>query len=116
MAKRKQSKTDAIREALKETESPKEVAAMLNKQGFKVTAQYVSTIKTNDKRRAAAGGPKRGPGRPAKAATNGHASAGDLQATSDLLMHAMDLVMRAGGEKEAIQLIRSGASILEKVR
>lgn len=118
MAKKKpQSKTAAIREALKTTESPSEVAAMLKKQGLKVSAQYVSTIKAADKKKAAAGGVKRGPGRPAKAPTNGHAAAtDDLKTTNELLMSAIDLVIRSGGEKEAIQLIRSGASILAKVR
>ena len=75
MANKKQSKTDAIRDALKTTDSPTDVAAMLNKRGIKVSAQYVSTIKANDKRKAEAGAPSRKPGRPRKAASNGHAVA-----------------------------------------
>ena len=118
MAKKKQPKTAAIREALKKTESPIEVAAMLKKQGLKVSAQYVSTIKASDKRKAEAGGAKRRPGRPPKATTaaNGPSVAADLGTTSELIVTAMDLIVQCGGEKEATQVLRSAAAILNKVR
>lgn len=45
---KKVNKTKAIREALGKTRElgPKEIAEQLNKQGVKVTAQYVSMIKS----------------------------------------------------------------------
>ena len=61
---KKQSKTDAIREALKEHQSPSKVAELLTNRGISVSPQYVSTIKASDKKRASSGLPKRKPGRP----------------------------------------------------
>ena len=113
----KKSKTDAIRDALKESKdgSPTEVAAKLNKQGIKVTPQYVSTIKANDKRRAESGVPRRKPGRPAGSgksqAVNG---AGDLQQASELVLKAVELVMRAGA-KEARNLISMAEGMVDKI-
>jgi len=107
------SKTDAIRRALQQNESPKEVAAVLAKQGMKVTAQYVSTIKSNDKRRAAGGKPSKGPGRPPKTASA--PAKQDLQAASELLSSAMDLVIKCGGA-QARQLVASAEAVINQVR
>ena len=62
--KKSMSKTDAIRAELKKNGSPSVVAKKLNAKGIKVSAQYVSSIKAADKRRALAGGQRRKPGRP----------------------------------------------------
>ena len=118
MAKKKQSKTDAIRAALKQNDSPSEVAKLLQKQGVKVSAQYVSTIKTADKKRAERGGVTRKPGRPksngtAAAASNG--SVDELQRASDLLGQAVELVI-AAGEKEAKQLITTAAKLVARIQ
>lgn len=121
---KKLSKTDAIRAALRESAngSPSEVAEKLNKQGIKVTAQYVSTIKANDKRRAESGAPRRKPGRPAgsgkaKAFTPAAASVSstdDLKEASELMLQAVELVLRAGA-KEAKQLIQVAEGMVDKI-
>ena len=120
---KKLSKTDAIRAALRQSAngSPSEVAEKLNKQGIKVTAQYVSTIKANDKRRAESGAPRRKPGRPAgtgkaKAvrATTSASSNDDLKEASELMLHAVELVLRAGA-KEAKQLIQVAEGMVDKI-
>ena len=117
MAKKKVSKTAAIREAMKKSQSPSEVAAILKKQGIHVTAQYVSTIKAADKRRAMSGLPKRKPGRPAGSGSKQLAKKnGDIASTSSLLGEAIDLVIAAGGEAEAKQLIATAAKLVAKVR
>lgn len=117
----KKSKTEAIRDALKNSAdgSPSEVAAKLNKQGIKVTPQYVSTIKANDKRRAESGAPRRKPGRPAGsgkpvAAKTGASSGEDLKEASELMLHAVELVLRAGA-KEARQLITMAEGVVDKI-
>ena len=54
MAKKKsQNKTQAIKQYMEEhpDAGPKKVAEALSKAGIKVSAQYVSTIKSNHKRR-----------------------------------------------------------------
>jgi hypothetical protein len=118
---KKLSKTDAIRDALKNSAngSPSEVAAKLNKQGIKVTPQYVSTIKANDKRRAESGAPRRKPGRPAgtskaTAARTTASSGDDLKEASELMLHAVELVLRAGA-KEARQLITMAEGVVDKI-
>ena len=118
MTEKKLSKTAAIREAMKTTDSPREVAAILKKQGIHVTAQYVSTIKAADKRRAMSGLPKRKPGRPSGSGSKQVAvkSHGGLASTSNLLGDAIDLVIAAGGEAEAKQLIATAAKLVAKVR
>lgn len=120
----KLSKTDAIRNALKATKggSPSAVAERLNKQGIKVTPQYVSTIKANDKRKAESGAPRRKPGRPAGSSaksSNGSANGAtmpidDLKQASDLMLKAVELVLRAGA-KEAKQLITMAEGMVERV-
>lgn len=54
MSKKAGNKSQAIRDALEANPgmSPKEVAEMLVAKGFKVNAQYVSTIKSNAKVKA----------------------------------------------------------------
>ena len=120
----KMSKTDAIREALKTTKdgSPSLVAKKLNAQGIKVTPQYVSTIKANDKRKSLSGTPNRRPGRPvgsgkksaAAAVANGSMHFDDLKQVSDLMMKAMDLVLHAGA-KEAKQLITVAEGMVDRI-
>ena len=54
------NKSAAIREALAANpdKGPKEIAEILQAQGFKVNAQYVSIIKSNDKKASGAKGRK----------------------------------------------------------
>ncbi len=60
MAKKSASgnKSQAIRDALAAhpDKGPKEIAALLVEQGFKVNAQYVSIIKSNMNKKEAGGG------------------------------------------------------------
>ena len=115
-----QTKTDAIREALKTVKdgSPSEVAKRLNAQGVKVSAQYVSTIKAADKRRASSGMPRRKPGRPAGTGKNQIAQARvhqDLHEASELMLHAVELVLKAGSE-EARKLIDMAENMVDRVK
>lgn len=116
--KPKVSKTDAIRTALKETKggSPSEVAQKLKKMGINVTPQYVSTIKANDKRRAQSGVPRRKPGRPAGSGAKAAATAPieDLQEASELMLKAVELVLRAGAT-EAKQLVNMAEGMVARI-
>lgn len=126
-SKSKLSKTDAIRAELKTSKdgSPSEIATKLNKQGINVTAQYVSTIKANDKRRSESGAPKRKPGRPAGSTNKKNSRPkvstaassmplDDLKQASDLMLQAVELVLKAGA-KEAKQLINMAEGMVEKI-
>lgn len=104
------SKTDAIRAELKKTDSPKEIAKRLNARGIKVSAQYVSTIKANDKRRQERGYEVGKPGRPRKVTTGSDA---DLQQANDLLLEAIELVIKAG-PKKARELVNMAENILAR--
>jgi hypothetical protein len=118
--KSKVSKTDAIRTALKETKggSPSEVSQKLKKMGIAVTPQYVSTIKANDKRRAQSGVPRRKPGRPAGSGGAKAATATppleDLKEASELMLKAVELVLRAGA-KEAKQLVNMAEGMVDRI-
>ena len=120
-AAKKQTKTDAIREELKNSKngSPSEIAKALVARGIKVTPEYVSTIKASDKRKAISGKPRRGPGRPARIGggagiSNGAAVHGDLKQTSELMLKAVELVVKAG-PAEARQLINVAQQMVEQV-
>lgn len=111
------SKTDAIRQALKTTKtgSPSEVAKILNKQGVKVSAAYVSTIKAADKRRAQLGVSTRKPGRPPSAPVSATAASGDITQASALMLDAVDLVLKAGA-KEAKQLVDMAERMVNRIQ
>ena len=123
-SKSSQSKTDAIRAELRTTKngSPSLVAKKLNARGIKVTPQYVSTIKAADKRKAESGIPNRKPGRPvgsgikqqAKLAASGNGAPEDLKEASDLMLKAVELVLKAGA-KEARQLVNVAESMVERI-
>ena len=124
-ANKTQTKTDAIRLALAKDESPSAVAKMLNSQGIKVSAQYVSTIKAADKRRASSGAPHRKPGRPVGSGTknriagvargNGTHAFEDLKEASELMLKAVELVLKAGA-KEAKQLVSMAENMVERIK
>jgi arginine repressor len=113
MANKPISKTAAIREELKKSDngSPTEIAKALNKQGVQVTAAYVSTIKASDKRKV--GAPKRKPGPPVRNAS-ASTPVEDLKEASELLLKAVDLVLKAGG-KEARQLVGMATQLIDRV-
>ena len=115
--KKKKSKTEAIREALKESAngSPSEVAQILNDRGIKVSAAYVSTIKSSDKRRAMAGRHGR-PGRPAgsQAMAGSSARTEELKEASELMLKAVDLVVSLGAD-QARQLISTAEKMVNKI-
>ena len=118
---KKISKTDAIRNALKDTKdgSPTLVAKKLNAQGIKVTPQYVSTIKASDKRKALSGEPNRRPGRPVgsgiknRSISNG-AQFDDVKQASELMLKAVELVLKAGA-KEARQMITMAEGMVDRL-
>lgn len=107
MAKRskpKESKTAAIRAALKTQSSPKEVAKKLASRGVKVTPAYVSVIKAADKRKA---GGKRG----AKKANT--ADGTDAQQAKELMGHALALVLAVGPEQSR-EFISAAAELADQ--
>lgn len=110
------TKTAAIRTALKASKdgSPTEVARVLNKQGVKVTAAYVSTIKASDKRKADMGKPLRKPGRPVGSGKSSIAASADMKQAGELLLKAVDLVLRAGA-KEAKELVSMAEQMVDKI-
>ena len=124
-AQKNQTKTDAIREALRAVKdgSPSEVAKVLNSKGIKVSAQYVSTIKAADKRRASSGAPRRKPGRPAgsgkttanRIAAVSHRNGDDLQHASDMMLHAVELVLKAG-PSEARRLVSMAERMVDRIK
>ncbi|MCZ6641267.1 MAG: hypothetical protein O7F71_06800 [Gammaproteobacteria bacterium] len=116
---KKISKTAAIRDALKKVKngSPTEVAKVLNKQGVKVTPAYVSTIKASDKRKALNGNSGRKPGRPVgsgRKKMSGSSSVEDLRQASELMLKAVDLVLKAGA-KEAKQLVNMAEQMVDRI-
>lgn len=119
-ATKTQTKTDAIRQALAKDDSPSAVAKKLNSQGVKVSAQYVSTIKAADKRRASSGAPRRKPGRPVGSGKNqgvngnGTHAFEDLKQASELMLKAVELVLKAGA-KEAKQLVAMAENMVDRI-
>jgi hypothetical protein len=104
------NKSQAIRDALAAhpDKSPKDIADMLAEKGFKLNAQYVSTIKSNMNRKA--GGKsvrvlRKKPGRPARGGAGGSTSGSTLDA-------ALALIKAAGGLTEA----RNVLSTIERIR
>lgn len=99
------NKSEAIRkykEAHPDT-GPKEISAGLAKEGFKVTPAFISTVLSNDRRKAGKGRRKGGrkPGRPA--ATGGSAVEALVQAKR--LADEMGGVAKARAALDALALI-----------
>ena len=119
---KKPPKSAAIREELKKSRngSPTEVAEKLNKKGVQVTAAYVSTIKASDKRKAKSGKRGRKAGRPMGSKVQRQVTATsstpveDLKRASDLMLKAIDLVLKAGA-KEARQLIGMAEQMVDRI-
>ncbi|OAI57155.1 hypothetical protein AYO47_01795 [Planctomyces sp. SCGC AG-212-M04] len=102
------NKSQAIRDALAAhpDKSPKDIAEMLGEKGFKMSAQYVSTIKSNMNRKA--GGRKvrvmrRKPGSAGRAAS---------ATTGNTLDAALTLIQVAGGLGKA----RAVLETIEQIR
>jgi hypothetical protein len=103
------NKSEAIRNALDANpdKSPSEIAEMLKADGINITAQYVSTIKSNAKikaRRKVV--PRRG--RPARGA-----AAGPGMSTMDA---ALALIKSAGGLEQARNVLSTIEQISQIVR
>ena len=92
------NKSQAIREALEANpdKGPKEIAEIVQSQGFKVNAQYVSIIKSAAKKKT--GGPsrtvrvKRAGGRPV---------AGGMNVSGSPLQSALAFIQTCGGLEQA---------------
>jgi len=112
MAKKKPkvNKTQVIRDYLAENPdtAPKEVAATLSKQGLSVTANYVSTIKTNMK---AKGKGKKKVAAKKKAAPKKKAA--DAKILLSALMEAKKLAAKLGGIEQAKQAINALAQLTD---
>jgi hypothetical protein len=121
MAKKKAAakfnKSKEIREYKQANPShgPKQIAEALSAKGLDVTAQFVSTVLTNSKKKTKIGKPgrpkgsknvKRGPGRPPKAAP----SSGNGVSLDSLL-----LVKRIVAEVGGIDKARSALTALERL-
>jgi hypothetical protein len=94
------SKSEAIRSYKNENPDagPKAIAEVLNKQGFKVTAGFVSTVLSNDKRKS---------GR-----TGGRGRRGGGSAQYDNLIQAKQLADQMGGIEAARAALDALARIL----
>jgi len=118
VAKRKNgnSKTDAILKYSKEhpNEGPSAISAALSSQGIKVSAQYVSTIKS----KFGVAGPRKrraGRGRKAKAlstgATRSRASGGRHDVGYESLLKAKNFVQSVGGIENAKRVLEAFANL-----
>lgn len=114
MAKRKVNKSEAVRELIAEGKgSPKEIATLLNKKGVKVSAAYVSNIKTQMSKK----GSKVTKGRrgrvAASASTNGSATSNG-NGSSTAIMSAVDLVLHVG-PREAHKMVDVANNMITRV-
>ena len=95
MAKKKlrMTKSDAIRNLKTKNQElgPKEIAATLGKEGYKVSAQFVSTVLSNDRKKAGKVGRR---GRPSSTVITG-----------DDVLVAKDLVEQVGGIENAKKVL-----------
>jgi hypothetical protein len=89
-------------------DGPQAVAAALkSNHGREVTPQFVSTVKSNDKKRKRRRGRKaRGPGRPA-------AAANDVKLSMEALMAAKKFVAQMGGVGKAKSAVDTLARLLD---
>ncbi|MCM2374026.1 hypothetical protein [Aporhodopirellula aestuarii] len=118
MAKKKSdgvNKSQAIRDyyAANPKAKPMEVAEAMKAQGINVTAQFVSTVKSNSKKskttRGRASAKKSVAKKPAKRATR--ASKATSEVSLDSLLNAKKLVEEMGGVEGA----RNALSVLEQL-
>lgn len=105
------NKSSEIRnyKAANPTASPKEIAEALGKTGLSVSAQFVSTVLSNDKKRGGKVG-KRGPKPGRKAASASRGGGGNIEQ----LIKAKQLVDQMGGIDNARSAINVLAQILGK--
>lgn len=103
MAKKKlaMSKSKAIRnlKAQKPEIGPKAIAETLEKKGYKVSAQFVSTVLSNDRKKNGKVGRR---GRP-----------GGTVITGDDILVAKDLVAKVGGIENAKKVLELYGQIVE---
>jgi len=118
MAKKKTvNKSQAIRDHLKthKNASPKEVQAALAKKGIQVTEALVSNVKSTAKKKQT----KKTAGKKIKVRVSKKAAEctalQDVKQAGDLLMHAVELVVKAGA-KEAQQLVSTASEVVKKIR
>lgn len=104
------NKSEAIRAYMGKNSSagPTEVAAALAKDGIEVTPAFVSTVLSNDRRKAGKPSKRGGKGR-GRAAAAAAASGASL----DHLIEAKKLVQKMGGISEARQALNLLAKILD---
>jgi hypothetical protein len=92
------NKSQAIREALEANpdKGPKEIAEIVQAQGFKVNAQYVSIIKSAAKKKAG------GPGRTVRVKrAGGRRLAGGMSSSGSPLQSALEFIQACGGLEQA---------------
>ena len=104
------NKSQAIRDALAANpdKSPKDIAELLSAQGYKLNAQYVSTIKSNANKKSGGGKMvvrRKKPGRPAGSART--AGGGEMST----MEAALAFVQAAGGLEQAKQALAMLESI-----
>jgi hypothetical protein len=99
------SKSDAIRkyQAAHEDAGPKGIAEALSKDGIKVSAAFVSTVLSNDRKRAGKRRRRKGSRKPGPAK-------GGLMAK---LVQAKSLVREMGGIKQAQEALDALAKLLD---
>lgn len=102
------NKSSAIRKYKSENPDagPKIIAEALNKEGLKVTAGFVSTVLSNDKKRSGQGGRRgRRRGRPAASGRGGDVAVAQL-------IQAKKLADQMGGVEQARQALDALAKLL----
>jgi hypothetical protein len=107
MAKRSINKSQAIREALQAhpDKSPTEIAEVLKTKGLKISAQYVSTIKSGMRAKQGRGHKVVRRRKPGRASSNGFAP----------IEAAVQFITAAGGIEQAKQALSTIEQIHEEI-
>jgi hypothetical protein len=108
--KRRVNKSALIREYLANHPEmgPSEISETLAKQKIKASPAYVSDIKAKMKSGAA-------PSKPGRKKAKTSSASQDMAQAGNLMMNAIDLVMRAG-YKEAQSMIEMASKLVDRVR
>ena len=109
------NKSQAIRDYYKANPKakPKEVAAELKKKGINVSTAFVSTIRSNSKKKKVIGKPGRPPGKKTlrRGRPLGSSSAGTQEVSIESLLRVKEMVEEMGGINET----RTALTALEKL-
>lgn len=111
----KSSKSAAIRDFQQNNSSskPKDIAAALNKEGYKVTPQYVSMILSNDRRKSGKPAGVRGRKPKSTNASSATSPKSSKPVSMDALLAAKKLVRAVGGTAQARAAVDAYSKLID---